>query len=96
MLTWEEISRLTDRQIMDIYYRKRDKDGIPLPFPKPEAPRPSGPLAEKELEIELEKARLAFWQAQYDLKRPQAETEAKWAEAKDRVRERILKRHGQG
>lgn len=32
-LTMREISRLTPRQIVGIYYRKRDDKGNPLPLP---------------------------------------------------------------
>ena len=93
-----EIERLTDRQIIDIYYRKRDKDGNPVPFPKPEISREDRlwePLTEQQLEIELEKARLEWWQVQFDLKRPESETIAKWETSKEAVKERILRRHGQ-
>lgn len=91
-----EIARLTDRQIVDLYYRKRDKEGNPLPFPKEEVAASSTPkpLTDLELEIEMEKARLNWWQVQFDLKRPEEETKAKWEENKDKVRERILKKHG--
>lgn len=36
-LNFAEIAELTDRQIYDLYYRARDKDGAPEPIADPEA-----------------------------------------------------------
>lgn len=34
MLSWAQIAELTDRQIVEVYYRPRDKEGNPLPLPE--------------------------------------------------------------
>ena len=36
-LTFSAIADLTDRQIYDLYYRARDKDGAPEPIEDPQA-----------------------------------------------------------
>jgi hypothetical protein len=36
-LTFSAIAELTDRQIYDIYYRARDRDGAPEPIEDPQA-----------------------------------------------------------
>jgi len=32
-LSWKEIAELTDRQIVEVYYRPRDKEGNPIEMP---------------------------------------------------------------
>jgi len=34
LLSWSQIAELTDRQIIEVYYRARDKDGNALPLPE--------------------------------------------------------------
>lgn len=34
LLSWAQIAELTDRQIVEVYYRPRDKEGNPLPLPE--------------------------------------------------------------
>lgn len=45
-LTFSAIAELTDRQIYDLYYRARDKDGSPEPIDDPEAEWQRKPVAE--------------------------------------------------
>lgn len=50
-LTFAAIADLTDRQIYDLYYRARDKDGSPEPIDDPEAE-----WQRKEVPIDLDSA----------------------------------------
>ncbi len=79
-LTWAQIAELTDRQIIDIYYRPRDRDGTPLPFE---------PNADQRIDLRpvatLEERKNAYFQMCASIGMKREEMIAKWEEALPRM-----------
>jgi len=81
-LTFAAIADLTDRQIYDLYYRARDKDGSPEPIDDPEAEwqRKETP-ADLDSAEERNKAYSKFMTMALTFGMSPAKAEQKWAEA---------------
>ena len=78
-MSWDQIASLTDRQILDIYYRKRDKNGIPLDFEPDD-------YDGDEIELTEEQTRDKYFSRGAALGVPKASIESGW-------RDYMLKKH---
>lgn len=83
-LTWAQIAELTDRQIIDIYYRPRDREGVPLPFE---------PVAAEKIDLRpvgtLEERKNAYFQMCAAIGMKQEDTIARWQEALPRMEQEM-------
>ena len=79
-LSWEQIANLTDRQVVEVFYRPRDKDGTPLP---PE------PAKSEEIKLEpvstLEQRKAAYFEICARFGMPPDAAQKKWESELPRV-----------
>jgi hypothetical protein len=90
LLSMEDIANLTDRQIIDIYYRERDKDGIPKDYEDTYG-KPANGLAQEE---EEETVRIKYFAMGHGLRIPEEKIEEGWQLYLEKKRKQESASHG--
>jgi len=88
----EDIANLTDRQIVDMYYRERDKDGIPKDY-EDDYGKPASASVESTEEDE-DSIRIKYFAMGHGLKIPEEKIEEGWRLYLEKKRRQENASHG--